>query len=291
MKIKNTARLIQELGQRANQEDSIFPPFSIEAVSQNCYILCDGMGGHSSGEVASKAVCETMGRHVNEYSGEYDYFGEKDFQRALDAAYDALDALDDGAENKMGTTLTFLKIHKGGCFVAHIGDSRVYQIRPSEKRVLFVTRDHSLVNDLVALGELTPEEAKVSNQKNVITRALQPHLERRPHADCINLTDVRPGDYFFLCSDGMLESTEDEELVNMLSMNCSDEEKIKMLLGVTRENRDNHSAILVNIEDVIEEAAENQGPRNNRRVWLRVIGFLGIVLLASLYIVYRLKTT
>lgn len=297
MMIENTTLQIQEVGQRTNQEDSLFPPFSKKPLSEDCYILCDGMGGHSAGEVASGAVCETMGRYVREHSREDGFFEEKDFQEALDAAFDALDALDDGAERKMGTTLTFIKFHRGGCYVAHIGDSRVYQIRPSAKQVLFVTRDHSLVNDLIKLGELTPEEAKTSNQKNVITRAMQPHLERRPHADCVNLTDIRPGDYFFLCSDGMLENTEDSDLVNILSMDRTDEQKIKILLGATKENRDNHSAFLVHVTAVADvKAAENPDepvPEANRPSWHKwqlIIGFLALLLLACLYIVFKIKT-
>lgn len=298
MIIKNTALQIYELGQRTNQEDSLFPPFVRKPLSEDCYILCDGMGGHSAGEVASGAVCETMGRYVREHAREDGLFEEKDFQEALDAAFDALDALDDGAERKMGTTLTFIKFHKGGCFVAHIGDSRVYQIRPSARQVLFVTRDHSLVNDLIKLGELTPEEARTSNQKNVITRAMQPNLERRPHADCVNLTDIRPGDYFFLCSDGMLENAEDAELVNIMSMKRPDAEKIKILLGATKENRDNHSAFLVHVDSVVDDgpteiaaapAAPAAKPSSKRILWY-VAGFLLILLLACLYIVYHLKT-
>lgn len=297
MTIKNTARQIQELGQRANQEDSLFPPFSPKALSEDCYILCDGMGGHSAGEVASGAVCGTMGRYVREHAREDGFFDEDDFQKALDAAFDALDALDDGAERKMGTTLTFVKFHSGGCFVAHIGDSRIYQIRPSEKKVLFVTQDHSLVNDLIKLGELTPEEAKTSNQKNVITRAMQPHLDRRPHADCANLTDIRPGDYFLLCSDGMLENAEDAELVNILSMKRPDADKIKILRGATKENRDNHSAFLIHV-DSVESSSPTEVPGKrvtaekpaSRKVWGYVLGFLAILLLACLYIVYHIKS-
>ena len=304
MTIRNTAYQILEKGQRTNQEDSLFPALSVRPVSEDCYILCDGMGGHSAGEVASGTVCETMGRHVREHPRADGYFEELDFQKALDAAFDALDLLDDGAERKMGTTLTFIKFHKGGCFVAHIGDSRIYQIRPSDQQVVFVTHDHSLVNDLIKLGELTPEQAKTSSQKNIITRAVQPHQERRASADCINLTDIRPGDYFFLCSDGMLENAEDAELVNILSMDRPDEEKIKILRGATQENRDNHSAFLVHVDAVegnVPEpvASEAVAPAvavpmetkpAPRRIWIYVVSFLVLLLLATLYIVYHIRT-
>ena len=241
------ARSIYEIGKRENQEDSIFPPYSGKPSKGDLFILCDGMGGHESGEVASQAVCDAMSHFISKNPREDGLFDEDDFEAALDAAYDALDVRDTESERKMGTTLTFVKFHRGGCFVAHIGDSRVYQVRPSTKQIMFVTKDHSLVNDLISLGELTPEEARHSRQKNIITRAMQPHQERRVKADCVNLTDIEAGDYFFICSDGMLENSEDGEIVNILSMNRTDAEKIEILRGATRENCDNHSAHLIRI--------------------------------------------
>ena len=250
MKIQVTARSIYELGQRSNQEDSIYPFFSKEPTKGDLFILCDGMGGHESGEVASQTVCQAMSNYVKAHPRSDGYFDEKDFDKALDAAYDALDAKDTEVEKKMGTTLTFVKFHAGGCFVAHIGDSRIYHIRPATKSILHVTRDHSLVNDLISLGELTPEQAKTSKQKNIITRAMQPHQDRRVQADCVNLTDLQEGDYVYMCSDGMLEVSEDAEIVNILSMQRSDAEKIDILKGATSENRDNHSAHLIHILSV-----------------------------------------
>lgn len=256
MRYRISAYSIHELGQRSNQEDSLYPPFSEKPLTGELFILCDGMGGHSAGEVASKAVCDTMSHYVEEHPRRDGLFDEKDFNAALSAAYDALDAKDNGEEKKMGTTLTFVKFHEGGCFTAHIGDSRVYHIRPSEKRILHVTHDHSLVNNLIELGEISPEEAKTSRQKNIITRAIQPHQDSRSKADYINLTDLRVGDYIYLCSDGMLEEMEDQELVNILSLPRSDSKKIEILKGVTKDNKDNHSAILIRIVSVGDEVAE-----------------------------------
>ncbi|MBO5932872.1 MAG: serine/threonine-protein phosphatase, partial [Bacteroidaceae bacterium] len=167
---------IWELGQRANQEDSIYPEYGKATDSDRLFILCDGMGGHSSGEVASQTVCSSMSSSVlNNCPDSEGSFSDEDFKIALDDAFNALDAKDNGAVKKMGTTLTFLKLHSDGCTIAHIGDSRVYHIRPGKEaadtEILFQTVDHSLVNDLIKIGELTPEEAKFSKQKNVITRA------------------------------------------------------------------------------------------------------------------------
>lgn len=248
MKLK--AYSIYELGKRTNQEDNIYPLHGEATDADRLFMVCDGMGGHDSGEVASATVCEAMSKGI-EASGAADgTFSDDDFRTLLAAAYDALDAKDNGAEKKMGTTMTFLKFHAEGATLAHIGDSRIYHVRPAEKRILFQTRDHSLVNDLIKAEELTPEEAKNFSQKNVITRAMQPLQERRSRADIhhIPMSDIRSGDYFFLCSDGMLEEMEDENLLFMLSKEgTTDEEKIKMLIGSTEENKDNHSAYLIHI--------------------------------------------
>ena len=240
MKILTTYLSLLEIGQRTNQEDSIYPAIGQSIPHNDLFILCDGMGGHDCGEVASQAVCQTMSSYILAHPN-------TDFESALEVAYDALDANDNDSDKKMGTTLAFLKFDEGQCVVAHIGDSRVYQIRPSERRIIYVTRDHSLVNDLIACGELTPEEAKHSSQKNVITRAMQPHQERRTKADVAILTDIQEGDYFYMCSDGMLEISEDEDIVNVLSMDKSDEQKLDILKRVTRDNKDNHSCHLIHV--------------------------------------------
>ncbi len=208
---------IWEQGPREKQEDSIFPKFGEAKASDRLFILCDGMGGHSSGEIASSTVCESMSGYIlSELADQDGKFTDNDFSEALDYAYDSLDAKDNGAEKKMGTTMTFLKFYHDGCTVAHIGDSRVYHIRPGktpdDTKILYKTLDHSLVNDLIKIGELTPEEAKHSNQKNVITRAMQPMAAHRANADIHHITDIRPGDYFMMCSDGILEEMEDENL-------------------------------------------------------------------------------
>ena len=249
MNIKCTYLSLQELGKRSNQEDSIYPKLGERIEDNDLFILCDGMGGHECGEVASQTVCEAMSSYIKSNP-------DTDFETALSAAYDELDAVDNSEGKKMGTTMTFLKIEDEACIVAHIGDSRVYQIRPSEKRLIYVTRDHSLVNDLIACGELTPEEAKNSKQKNIITRAMQPNQAKRTKADVAILTDVKDGDYFYMCSDGMLEISEDQDIVNVLSMSISDEEKIEILRGVTIDNADNHTAHLIRISKLDEAAKQ-----------------------------------
>lgn len=246
---------IYELGQRSNQEDSIFPVSGEATAEDRLFIVCDGMGGHESGEVASQTVCKAMSEYILSQTSPEDTFTDKQFDEALNAAYDLLDQKDNGAAKKMGTTMTLLKFHSNGCLLAHIGDSRIYHIRPSE-RYIFHTRDHSLINDLYDIGEITLEEMKTSRQKNVITRAMQPNLERRPKADIRHITDIQAGDYFFMCSDGMLEETDDSDLLNILSdPDTTDDEKIQILTKVSENNRDNHSAYLIHILNVISSGS------------------------------------
>jgi len=255
MTIKTTALSVHELGQRSNQEDSLYPDKGRSPFSSDLYILCDGMGGHEKGEVASSTVCTVMSEYIARHSREDNVFTESDFQAALNAAYDKLDTFDDDSLKKMGTTMTFLRFHKDGCLAAHIGDSRIYQVRPVTKEILFKTRDHSLVNDLVAIGEITEEEARTHKQRNVITRAIQPGQERRANADIANITDIEPGDYFFMCSDGILERMTDANLVNILSMKKPDEKKRDIIISVTEDNKDNHTAHIIRVQSIENEDA------------------------------------
>ena len=249
---------IFELGQRKNQEDAIFPKSGDANESDRLFIVCDGMGGHEAGEVASNTVCNELSNYILQHYSQDGDFTMSDFQKALDVVYDEVDKKDNGAEKKMGTTLTLLKFHNNGCLAAHIGDSRIYQIRPSERRILYKSRDHSLVNDLYDIGEITLEEMKTSSQKNVITRAIQPNQARRAKADIKQITDIRSGDYFYICSDGMLEETEDDNLINIISDgSISDKEKKCILTEVTKNNRDNHSAYLICVKDVVDNFNQN----------------------------------
>ena len=267
MKYQIKAYNLQELGQRANQEDSLFPALGQSTTDCRLFVLCDGMGGHEKGEVASATVCEQISRTILSQWHAGEPLSDDLFRQALAAAYDALDAKDDGAERKMGTTMTFLCLHANGATVAHIGDSRVYQLRPATKhspaRIVFHTRDHSLVNDLVKIGEITEEEALHHPQKNVITRAMQPCQEQRARADIAHLTDIKPGDYFYMCSDGMLEQSTDENILNIITKpNSTDEEKLEMLRSVTEENKDNHTAHLIHI-DKVGRLSANIAPGTN----------------------------
>jgi len=275
MKFKLTPYNLQELGQRQNQEDSLFPGIGHQTANDRLFILCDGMGGHEKGEVASATVCETMSNCILSRWSPNEPLSDGLLQQAIEEAYDALDAKDNGEEKKMGTTMTFVCFHADGVTVAHIGDSRVYQLRPATKkepaRIVFKTRDHSLVNDLIDIGEITEEEAKNHPQKNVITRAMQPCQERRAKASIAHLTDIQEGDYFYMCSDGMLEQSTDDNILNIITKkDAKNEQKVEMLRNVTEDNKDNHTAHLIYVNKVEGKApvAVAPKPSMSQGVWV-----------------------
>lgn len=244
---------MSEIGRRANQEDAIFPLAGNATTNDRLFVVCDGMGGHEAGEVASNSVSTSFGEYLKEANPAN--FTTETFRKALSYAYDQLDELDSNPNNprKMGTTLTFLYLGDKNAMIAHIGDSRVYQLRRNEHGIMTIvhkTEDHSLVNDLVRAQIITPEEAKTHPRRNVITRAMQPNLQDRCKATVWETNDVLDGDYFFLCSDGVLESIEDITLTNILGTDATDEEKLNKINELCSQNsKDNNSAYLIHIEE------------------------------------------
>ena len=238
---------LNEIGGRSNQEDSIFPVKGEADESTRLFLVCDGMGGHENGEVASGLVCSTFGKLLANV--DHEGFTVEMFLDALNEAYDALDREDPDPQSmrKMGTTLTFLHLNDHEVVVAHMGDSRVYHVRPSEQNaIIYQSSDHSLVNELVRAEIITPEEALTHPRRNVITRAMQPKLDPRHKADVRTFNDVQAGDYFFLCSDGVLESVSNDALVEILRRDVSDVEKIEAVKALcAASSRDNFSAYLV----------------------------------------------
>lgn len=248
---------IHELGKRANQEDSIYPIEGKTTENDRLFLLCDGMGGHEHGEVASQSICKSLSSFLLQHAVASEGLEDKLLSDALAYAYEELDKLAiAGDSRQMGTTLTLLYFHSNGCTAAHIGDSRIYHLRPSSHTILYKSRDHSLVYDLYQAGELTYEEMKTFPQKNVITRAMIAGDRNHPKPDVIHISDIQPGDYFYICSDGMLEQMEDEELLDVFSANVRDEEKRQMLISETSDNKDNHSAYILHIKDVSHDEAD-----------------------------------
>lgn len=239
---------IFEQGKRDNQEDSIFPSLGRASNKDRLFILCDGMGGYEKGEVASSTICKSL----SECLLTKNVFSEDIFFEALTHSYKVLLEKVKGDGNRMGTTLTFLFFHNHGCFAAHVGDSRIYHLRPRTHEILYVSRDHSLVNDLLDAGMLSKEDVDTFPQRHVITKAIRADKEiSRSDVEIKHITDIQDGDYFLLLSDGMLENLSDEELLNLICLkNISDEEKKELLIKNSKYNSDNHSAYIIHINNV-----------------------------------------
>ncbi|MCL1894638.1 MAG: protein phosphatase 2C domain-containing protein [Holophagaceae bacterium] len=249
----NQPLAISELGKYENLEDSIFPEIGSATAHSKFFVVCDGVGGHSRGEVASKAVCDGLA----EFFAGRDNITTLDkhcFNEALDRAYAQLEKEDNPEDSpKMGTTLTFVYFHEGGALAAHIGDSRIYHLRPqpNQVRIIYRSNDHSHVSELVRAGVITEKEAAVHPKRNILTRVMQPAQQKPAVAYIEPLDDIATGDYFFLCTDGILESISDELLCDIIGRNISDEAKMAQIKEICqKESRDNYSAYLIPISKV-----------------------------------------
>ena len=188
------------------------------------YVVCDGMGGHAGGETASRLAVQTIERELlsARLRGE-DPFGSKAplpesplagaLREAVEGACAAVFRTSKANPelNGMGTTCISLLVCETKALVGHVGDSRAYLVRDGD--VYQLSDDHSLVNEQVRAGLLTPDEAKHSRLKNIITRSVG--FEEDVLVDVLGV-ETRPGDKFLLCSDGLANLVENDEIRDAL---------------------------------------------------------------------------
>jgi protein phosphatase len=268
MKIELYPQLsIHEIGQRDNQEDAIVQ------WDNRLFILCDGMGGHEKGEVASQTVCQSLATWFENNITSDEPFTDNQLREALEYTYLQLDQYADGNLKQMGTTLTLLYINMQGVTAAHMGDSRIYHIRPNNG-TLYQSRDHSLVFDLFQAGEITYEEMATFPQKNIVTRAMTPGEDNRMRPDIIHITDIQPNDYFYMCSDGMMEKMTNNELLTLFSADMDDKMKVGQLKMATNQNFDNHTAWIIHIKNAIKEENDDQFENEERTSRFNAINIL-----------------
>lgn len=172
---------------------------------RNLFIVADGMGGHKAGDHASKLCVESMVDSVRESSHKTPV---TIFEEAVDIANNRIySAAKENAEFEgMGTTMVACTLCGETMYVANIGDSRLYLLRDGISQI---TDDHSLVEELVKQGNITESEARVHPQKNIITRALG--TDGQVNADFFEVT-VQKGDIVLLCSDGLSNMLDDEDM-------------------------------------------------------------------------------
>ena len=260
MKIKlHTPIAISEVGHRARQEDSMCPMLDELSSTNRVFVVCDGLGGHEHGDVASATVAHALHEKMNTAIAK-DKVRGYDVTEAVKYAHSKLHetALRFGSTSKpMGTTMAMLVFASNGVIAAHIGDSRIYHIRCGAKHVLYRSRDHSLVNDLFLAGKLTRDEAESSPKKNMLTRAMLPPPFREQTADMAFITRIEAGDYFLLCSDGVSGALTDDKLLEVLNDSSKgNAEKMATIQMLAQTCDDNRTAILLQVESVDHESDE-----------------------------------
>ncbi len=203
------------------------------------FVVCDGMGGAAAGEVASRLAVDAMLRAMSQ-----GVLTPETFQHAVDAANASVhhSAGQDPSRAGMGTTLVAMATRGDRAWVAHVGDSRAYRFRNS--RLERLTHDHSLVDEQVRLGQLTPAQAETSPMRNVITRAVGTQDE--VDADLIEFV-VQPGDLYLLASDGLMREVDDEHIAQILRASRELEKACAQLIRAANDagGRDNITCVLV----------------------------------------------
>jgi protein phosphatase len=216
--------------------------------SPQAFIVADGMGGHEAGDVASRMAVQAISKGVAAWVKSADSissikkFMEKVISEANDEIYQYAQQNLSGAGT--GTTLTAGLLHNGKLTVAHIGDSRFYLLRNGKIEKL--TRDHSFVGELVEKGILDAEEARKHPLRNQITRALG--YEKQVQVDFYEV-DVRMGDIWLFCTDGLTLKIMPDELLSMLADGVDLEGTLQNMVALAnqRGGEDNITAIAVRV--------------------------------------------
>ena len=237
---------------RSNNEDSV----AVDEANLLA-VLADGMGGYNAGEVASQMATSfirtELGRWLQEAGSQAT---DTDVRRAMDICVDNANRAIFNAANSnpqyagMGTTLVVAAFRDQRLLLGHVGDSRAYRWRG--QRLTQITRDHSLLQEQIDAGLITPEQAVFSANKNLVTRAVGVEdtvlLETHLH-------DVQPGDIYLMCSDGLSDMLDDVAIAQLLQMHDSIESAGPALVQAANDagGKDNISLVLI-------RAAGGSGP-------------------------------
>lgn len=230
---------------RDSNQDSFFAEYPL-------FIVADGMGGHAGGEIASQRTVARLEDVVE--AGTVD---RGSIEGALELVVGDIAEHPETTDEGTGTTLTGLFIETVGedthWVALNIGDSRVYLLR--DERLIQVTTDHSVVQELIAAGKISPEEAEGHPYSNVITRAVGASELAAP--DYITI-DVRAGDRFVICSDGLTKELTDYGIQHFLAANPDPAKAVDAMLAAALENggRDNVTLVVVQVDDDLSSTEE-----------------------------------
>lgn len=233
---------ITDIGRKRElNEDYIYTSGQPIGALPNLFIVADGMGGHKAGDYASMHTVDRFVEVIRELGEEHGV------QDAINEAVTAANAYiyQHSRENSnlsgMGTTLVLASCIGNEAIVANIGDSRLYLVNDAMTQI---TRDHSLVEEMVTLGGIDREMARNHPDKNIITRAVG--VKEEVAADFFEV-DLTKGDKLLLCSDGLTNMLRDEEIYQIIQDNKELEQAAKALIDAANENggRDNIAVVLV----------------------------------------------
>ena len=233
--ITDTGRL------RMNNQDFVFCEENAVGSFPNLFIVADGMGGHNAGDTASQ-LCVNLVAHQIEQTDKKTPVGI--FEEAVEIANRTIRqySIEKPEYAGMGTTMVATTIYDDVAYVVNVGDSRLYQMTDVLRQI---TIDHSLVEEMVQSGEIRKDEMRTHPNKNIITRALGTDVSVQP--DCFEI-EVKPGDVFLLCSDGLTNMLEDFRIEEILREHGDELEKAGKVL-VDEANaaggKDNISVVLV----------------------------------------------
>ncbi len=225
---------------RKVNQDTVFCSASPVGNLPNLFIVADGMGGHKAGDLASRLTVETIVDMVESLE-------EKDpitlMGKAIHRANEVILGKAKEAEefNGMGTTVVVACIKDNMLYVANVGDSRLYVIN---KEITQITRDHSLVEELVSMGQLERKDARNNKNKNIITRAVGGM--KVVMADYFEIR-LQEKDMILMCTDGLTNMVEDEEIMGLVKQKASIETRVENLIKSANNHggRDNIGVILV----------------------------------------------
>ena len=216
----------------------------------NVFMLADGVGGNRAGEIASNKTLDIVSEYFENNPIEKQEGSDRIFRYFEDAVDYVNEAIKQMAHSVpecagMATTLVFAYVRDRILYIANVGDSRVYFIHGNE--IHQITVDHTYVNDLVMMGAITRSEAEHHRKKNVITRAIGANSYNNP--DCFNIY-IEPTDRILLCSDGLTDMLEEEEIGALLRGQTAAPDCAAALyqLAMQRGGKDNISVLLVVID-------------------------------------------
>ena len=235
-----------------NNEDSIYPNGDRGSVDDRLFLVCDGVGGSNKGEVASSVACDSIQTYFNTFLDAEEKIDPEFIRKAIRYTEIRFDDYikDNPAANGMATTLCFLYLATDRIYLTHAGDSRIYQFRKG--KIIFKTEDHSLVNSMIKTRQINSEEARIHPQRNVIYKAIQ-GSKVPVDIDITQITDIQPDDRFLMCTDGITEVLNDNELSELFAKEESSEEILATIKDRCNDkSRDNYSAYLLTINEVEE---------------------------------------